>query len=69
MNQDKVEQVKGVIPVVEGVQYNSVFQDFKDGKWTPISNPEDPKVQYVGFGSPLSKEQLDNLLKVQKTKK
>ena len=66
---DKVEQVKGVIPVVEGVQYNSVFQDFKDGKWTPISNPEDPKVQYVGFGSPLSKEQLDNLLKVQKTKK
>jgi hypothetical protein len=68
LENDKVEQVKGVIPVVEGVQYNSVYQNFENGKWTPISNPENPKVQYVSFGSPLTKKQLDKLLKVQKTK-
>jgi hypothetical protein len=67
LENDKVEQVKGVIPVVDGVQYNSVYQDFKDGKWTPIENPETPKVQYVSFGSPLTKEQLRKLSTPQKT--
>ena len=60
--------MKGVIPVVDGVQYNSVYQDFKDGKWTQIVNPEDPKVQYVNFGTPLTKEQLKKLLTPQKAK-
>jgi len=64
----QVEQVKGVIPVVNGVKYNSVYQAFKDGKWTPIENPEKPVVQYVGFGTPLSDEQLNKLLKPQKSK-
>ena len=63
-----VEQTKGVIPVVDGVQYNSVFQNYEKGKWTPIANPQIPKVQYVGFGSPLTKDQLDKLMKTQKSK-
>jgi hypothetical protein len=65
---DKVEQTKGVIPVANGVLYNSVYQDYKDGKWTPIENPEKPVVQYVGFGTPLSDEQINKLLKPQKSK-
>ncbi len=65
---EKVEQVYGVIPVVEGVEYNSVYQNFENGKWIPIANPVKPKVQYVGFGSPLTKEQLKKLLTTQKTK-
>ena len=64
----KVEQTKGVIPVVEGVQYNLVYQNFENGKWTPIENPLKPKIQYVGFGSPLTKEQLKKLMIPQKTK-
>jgi len=64
----KVEQTKGVIPVVEGVQYNSVYQDYENGKWTPIANPQNPKVQYVNFGSPLTKEQLNKLVTPRKTK-
>ena len=63
----KVEQTNGVIPVVEGVQYNSIYQNYENGKWTPIANPLDPKVQYVGFGSPLTKEQLNKLVTPQKT--
>ena len=64
----KVEQVKGVIPVVDGVKYNSVYQNYYNGNWTPIKNPQDPKVQYVSFGTPLTKEQLKRLTVPQKTK-
>ena len=65
---NKVEQTKGVIPVVDGVEYNMIYQDYKEGKWTPIENPVKPKIQYVGFGTPLTKEQLKKLMKTQKTK-
>lgn len=64
---EKVEQIKGVIPVVDGVQYNSIFQNYESGKWTVIKGPEKPKVQYTGFGSPLTKDQLNKLLKTQKS--
>ena len=64
----KMEQINGVIPVVEGVRYNSVFQNYENGKWTPIENPEIPKIQYVGFGSPLTKDQLNKLMKTQRSK-
>jgi len=57
----KVEQARGVIPVIEGIEYNSVFQNYDNGKWTPINNPEKPKVQYAGYGSPLTKEQFRKL--------
>lgn len=63
-----VKQIYGVIPVVEGVHYNSVFQNFENGTWIPITDPQTPKVQYVGFGTPLTKEQLNKLLISQKSK-
>ncbi len=65
----KMQNVKGMIPVVDGVRYNTAYEDFSDGKWTPIVKAEAPKVQYVGFGSPLTKEQLNKLAESQKTKK
>ncbi|MEJ2613586.1 MAG: hypothetical protein P8Z35_01385 [Ignavibacteriaceae bacterium] len=69
LDSNKVKQIYGVIPVVEGVQYNTVFQNFENGNWTPIANPQAPKVQYVGFGTPLTKAQLNKLLISQKSKK
>ncbi len=59
----KVLQTKGVIPVVDGVEYNSVYQNHKDGVWTPIENPAKPVLQYVGYGTPLSAEQLSSMVK------
>jgi hypothetical protein len=64
----KVEQSKGVIPVVDGVEYNSVYQNFSNGNWIPIHDPEAPKIQYVNFGTPLTKRQLNLLAMPQKTK-
>jgi hypothetical protein len=56
-----LKNVKGVIPVVDGVTYECAYQDYKDGKWIPIENPEPPKIHYAGYGAPLTKEQLKKL--------
>jgi len=56
-----VKNVKGVIPVVDGVIYDSTYQNYKDGKWIPIANPSSPVIHYAAFGEPLSKEQLKKL--------
>jgi hypothetical protein len=57
----EVRNIKGVIPVVDGVTYDAVYQNYQDGKWIPIDNPSAPNLQYVGYGSPLTQEQLKKL--------
>jgi hypothetical protein len=61
----KVKNLKGVIPVADGVDYNCVYQDRKDEKWVPIRNPADPVLHYAAFGMPLSKKQIESLVKGQ----
>jgi len=56
-----VRNVKGVIPVVDGVAYECVYQDYKNGKWIPIENAPAPLKHYAGYGTPLTKEQLNKL--------
>ncbi len=57
----EVKNIKGIVPVVNGVKYECVYQNYKDGKWIPIENPSEPLIQYPGFGTPLTKEQLRKL--------
>jgi hypothetical protein len=66
LNNGKVENLKAVIPVVDGVNYQCVYHDRKEGKWIPIDHPIQPLIQYPAFGEPLSKEQLENLVKIRK---
>lgn len=54
--------IKGVIPIVEGVKYKNAYMDYVDGKWIPLENPEEPLQQFVAFGEPLTKQQLKKLL-------
>jgi hypothetical protein len=61
LENNKVANLKGVIPVVDGVKYECVYQDYENGKWMPIENPSAPMVHYAGYGTPLSKEQLGKL--------
>jgi hypothetical protein len=63
----KVANQKGVIPVVDGVDYRCVYQDLRDGEWVPIENPPKPLLQYVAFGKPLSQEQLEKLVQNQES--
>jgi len=55
------KNVKGVIPVADGVSYDCVYQNFQNGKWTPIVDPPAPMIHYAGYGTPLTKEQLKKL--------
>jgi hypothetical protein len=57
----EVRNTKGIIPVVDGVIYDAVYQNYQDGKWIPIENPAPPKIKYVGYGVPLTKAQLKML--------
>lgn len=59
----KLSNLKGVIPVVPGVDYDLIYQNHKEGQWTPIKDAPKPILQYVGFGQPLSREQLNKLAK------
>jgi hypothetical protein len=61
----KVKNLKGVIPVVKGVEYECVYQDLRDGKWVPLKNPAKPVEQSAAFGQPLTKDQLEALSEVQ----
>ena len=61
----KVNNLKGIIPVVDGVDYKCVYLDRKEGEWIPIKDPAKPVYQYVAFSEPLSKKQLESLVKVQ----
>ena len=56
-----VQNLKGIVPVVKGVTYESVYQTYKEGKWIPIENPPSPVLQYVGYGEPLSIDQLKKM--------
>jgi hypothetical protein len=60
-----VQNLKGVIPVVDNVDYKCVYQNLEDGKWVPIENPMKPLRQYAAFGEPLTPVQLEKLQKEQ----
>jgi hypothetical protein len=62
MEKGKFTNLKGVIPVVEGVRYRNAYEDYRNGKWVPIEHPSQPGPHYVGFGKPLSKEQLEKMV-------
>jgi hypothetical protein len=61
LENNALKNVKGVIPVAEGVTYECVYQDYKNGKWIPIENAPAPLVHYTGYGTPLTKEQLNKM--------
>jgi hypothetical protein len=61
LENNQVKNLKGVIPVVDGVSYDCVYQNYQNGKWIPIDNPPSPMLQYSGYGTPLSGDQLRRL--------
>lgn len=61
----KLTGVEGVIPVVDGMKWDLVFLDRRDGKWTPLERPEPPLLNYAGWCTPLSRAQLAKLEQAQ----
>jgi len=61
LENNALKNVKGVIPVVDGVTYDCAYQDYKNGEWVPIENASVPLLHYAGYGTPLTKEQLKKM--------
>jgi hypothetical protein len=61
----KVVNTEGVIPVVDGVDYECVYLDYKDGQWIPLEHHAEPVYHFPAYGEPLSKEQLQKLVEPQ----
>jgi hypothetical protein len=56
-----VASVEGVIPVVEGMKWNLVFLARENDRWTLLADAAAPLVNFSGYCSPLSREQLARL--------
>jgi hypothetical protein len=61
----KIVNVGGVIPVVDGVQWNAVFLDRQGEAWTPLQHAAAPLIQYSAYVTPLSAAQLARMQKAQ----
>ena len=49
--------------MVDGVKWDIAWLDRADGKWVPLPDPPAPLVNYSGWCSPLTAEQLARLVK------
>lgn len=56
----KVVNWEGVVPVAPD-KLEWVYLNKKGDKWVPIETKEAAKVQFVGYGTPLTKDQLEKL--------
>jgi hypothetical protein len=56
-----LKNVSGVIPVLDGLDWNFPFLDFEQGKWALLQNPGPPRIQYAGYCTPLTAEQFRKL--------
>ena len=58
--------MKGVVPVLDGMIWDVAWLDRTDGKWVPLAAPPAPLVNYSGWCSPMTAEQLARLGRAQR---
>jgi hypothetical protein len=63
LEEGQVKTLKGLIPVVAGATYNLVYQSYQNGKWSLLEKPAAPKIQYAGYGGPVTDTQWRKMLK------
>jgi hypothetical protein len=49
--------------VLEKGSYQLRVEKYSNGKWSPVLNPSPPKIQFAGFGRPLTEKQVGKLAK------
>jgi hypothetical protein len=60
---NELKNFQGIVPVLPGQDWGFVFLDYQGGRWSPIKNPSKPLVNFAGYCSPLTQEQLAKLEK------
>ena len=51
----------GIVPVLDGYNWNFVFLNYSKGQWVPVEKPAAPLLNYSGYSSPITKEQFEKL--------
>jgi len=59
----ELKNVRGIVPVLAGQDWDFVFLNYEAGRWVPIENPAEPLVNFAGYCSPLTEGQLAKLEK------
>jgi hypothetical protein len=54
---------QGIVPILSGQNLGFVFLNYEDGRWVPIDKPAEPLVNFAGYCSPLTEDQLAKLEK------
>ncbi len=63
------DNARGVFPVLEGMRWVLPFFNREGDRWVPIDNPAEPIIQYSGYCTPLTMDQLKKLEKPYSSKK
>ena len=66
---EKLQNVNGVVPVYDVAKWNCVFLTKENNKWIPLKDPVEPLVNYSGYCSPLTNDQITKLAAPQAAKK
>jgi hypothetical protein len=66
---DKMQNVEGVVPVYDVAKWNLVFLTKENEKWTPLKKHAEPLLNYSGYCSPLTDDQITKLATAQIGKK
>jgi hypothetical protein len=64
----ELKNVRGIVPVLAGQDWRFVFLNYEAGRWVPIEKPAEPLVNFAGYCSALTEEQLARLEKAQAEK-
>ncbi len=56
-----LKNASGIIPVLDGYNWNFVYLNYRQGKWTPVENPAAPLLNYSGYAKPINAEQFSRL--------
>jgi hypothetical protein len=63
-----LKSAAGIIPVLDGFKWDFVFLNYVNGQWVPIEKPAEPLLNYSGYSTPITKEQLAKLAQPQSAK-
>jgi hypothetical protein len=59
----ELKNIQGIVPVLSGQNWGFVFLNYEGGRWVPLEKPAEPLVNFAGYCSPLTEEQLVRLEK------
>jgi hypothetical protein len=51
----------GILPAVDGYNWNLPFLNYEHGQWVPAEKAAPPVINYSGYAKPITQEQLEKL--------